>query len=168
MVDRSRCIGGETADAIYRDLSHGRAYSHGVGFTGNWSVFELSRRYGVCRDTFYEWRRRRGSGEENWFLDRSHAPLSCPHRTDAAVAEAIAVLRGSGGSFAGHAIQQDDSRTRREAATGLLNRHRQSRGRKSGHEKSSAVGVSWRLFVFIPPVGRSTFCGLACPKGHRV
>ena len=52
----------------------------------------------------------------------------------------FAVLRGSGGSFAGHAIQQGDSRTRREAATGLLNRHRQSRGRKSAHEKSSAGG----------------------------
>src|ERR1700736_5566140 len=35
---------------------------------------------------------------------------------------------------------QGDSRTRREAATGLLNRHRQSRGRKSAHEKSSAGG----------------------------
>jgi hypothetical protein len=34
----------------------------------------------------------------------------------------FAVLRGSGGSFAGHAIQQGDSRTRREAATGLLRR----------------------------------------------
>jgi hypothetical protein len=48
-----------------------------------------------------------------------------------------------------------------EAATGLLNRHRQSRGRKSAHEKALRVGVSRRLFVFIPPVGRSTFCGLA-------
>jgi hypothetical protein len=27
--------------------------------TGNWSVSELCRRYGVCRDTFYEWRRGR-------------------------------------------------------------------------------------------------------------
>ena len=36
--------------------------------------------------------------------------------------------------------RQGDSRTRREAATGLLNRHRQSRGRKSAHEKSSAGG----------------------------
>ena len=32
--------------------------------TGNWSVSELCGRYGVCRDTFYEWRRRRASGEE--------------------------------------------------------------------------------------------------------
>jgi hypothetical protein len=36
--------------------------------------------------------------------------------------------------------RQGDSRTRREAATSLLNRHRQSRGRKSAHEKSSAGG----------------------------
>ena len=27
--------------------------------TGNWIVSELCRRYGVCRDTFYEWRKRR-------------------------------------------------------------------------------------------------------------
>ena len=26
--------------------------------SGNWSVSELCRRYGVCRDTFYAWRRR--------------------------------------------------------------------------------------------------------------
>ncbi|WP_164119557.1 helix-turn-helix domain-containing protein, partial [Stenotrophomonas maltophilia] len=26
--------------------------------SGNWNVSELCQRYGVCRDTFYEWRRR--------------------------------------------------------------------------------------------------------------
>ena len=61
--------------------------------TGNWSVTELCRRYGVCRDTFYEWRKRRDSGEQDWFLDRSHAPQHCPHRTDAAVVDTIASLR---------------------------------------------------------------------------
>jgi len=34
--------------------------------TGNWSVSELCRRYGVCRDTFYEWRRRREGGAADW------------------------------------------------------------------------------------------------------
>src|SRR6266852_3519026 len=61
--------------------------------TGNWSVTELCRRYGVCRDTFYEWRKRRDSGEQDWFLDRSHAPQHCPHRTDAAVVDTITLLR---------------------------------------------------------------------------
>jgi transposase-like protein len=77
--------------------------------TGNWSVSELCRRYGVCGDTFYEWRRRRGSGEENWFLDRSHAPLSCPHRTDVAVAEAITSLRRRF-PYLGPHLQFDDTR----------------------------------------------------------
>ena len=31
--------------------------------SGNWSVSELCRRYGVCRDTFYEWRKRKESGD---------------------------------------------------------------------------------------------------------
>jgi transposase InsO family protein len=61
--------------------------------TGNWSVSDLCRRYGVCRDTFYEWRRRRESGGPNWFVDRSHAPLHCPHQTEGALADAIVSLR---------------------------------------------------------------------------
>jgi transposase InsO family protein len=61
--------------------------------TGNWSVSELCRRYGVCRDTFYEWRKRRAVGEEDWFVERSHIALSCPHRTPSAVVEAVVSLR---------------------------------------------------------------------------
>ena len=61
--------------------------------TGHWSVSELCLRYGVSRDTFYSWRARRASGAEDWFHDRSHAPLSCPHRTDAAIAAAAIDLR---------------------------------------------------------------------------
>ena len=61
--------------------------------TGHWSVSELCLRYGVSRDTFYSWRARRASGAEDWFHDRSHAPLSCPHRTDAAIAAAAIDMR---------------------------------------------------------------------------
>lgn len=61
--------------------------------TGNWSVSELCQRYGVCRDTFYEWRGRRESGAADWFTDRSHAPLHCPHQTDAALKDAIIAMR---------------------------------------------------------------------------
>jgi transposase InsO family protein len=61
--------------------------------TGNWSVSELCRRYGVCRDTFYAWHRRRASGEERWFLERSHAPLHCHWRVDEEQARAIVALR---------------------------------------------------------------------------
>jgi len=52
--------------------------------TGNWSVSDLCRRYDVCRDTFYAWRERREREAAEWFMDRSHAPLHCPHRTRAA------------------------------------------------------------------------------------
>src|SRR5882757_9120614 len=61
--------------------------------SGNWSVSELCRRYGVCRDTFYEWRRRKESGEPAWFLDRSHAPLQCSQTTDGAIAEQVIAAR---------------------------------------------------------------------------
>jgi len=61
--------------------------------SGNWSISELCRRYGVCRDTFYEWRKRREGKAAEWFKDGSHAPSRCPHRTPAAVSEAIIALR---------------------------------------------------------------------------
>lgn len=61
--------------------------------TGNWSVSELCRRYGICRDTFYEWRERKVSGDQEWFRDRSHAPLHCPQTTDEAIAEKVIAAR---------------------------------------------------------------------------
>jgi transposase InsO family protein len=61
--------------------------------SGHWSVTELCSRYGVCRDTFYAWRRRRSSGSADWFVDLSHAPSHCPHRTEDAVAAEIVRLR---------------------------------------------------------------------------
>jgi transposase InsO family protein len=61
--------------------------------TGQFSVSELCRRYGVSRDTFYEWRARRAHGDDDWFYDRSHAPLACPHRTGEAATEEIIALR---------------------------------------------------------------------------
>src|SRR5437763_4802187 len=61
--------------------------------TGNWSVLDLCRRYGICRDTFYEWRERRASGAQDWFIERSHAPLHCPHATGAELRDKIISLR---------------------------------------------------------------------------
>ena len=58
-----------------------------------WSVADLCRRYGVSRDTFYAWRARRGSGDADWFFDRSHATRSCPHRTAGVVEEEVIALR---------------------------------------------------------------------------
>jgi transposase InsO family protein len=61
--------------------------------SGNWSVSELCRRHGICRDTFYEWRKRKQSGDPDWFKDRSHAPLQCWQTTDEAIAEKVIAAR---------------------------------------------------------------------------
>jgi transposase InsO family protein len=61
--------------------------------SGNWSVSEICRRYGVCRDTFYEWRKRKQAGDPAWFEDRSHAPLQCWQTTDGAIAEKVIAAR---------------------------------------------------------------------------
>lgn len=61
--------------------------------SGNWSVSELCRRHEVCRDTFYEWRKRKGRGDPDWFMDRSHAPLQCWQTTDEAIAAKIIAAR---------------------------------------------------------------------------
>jgi transposase InsO family protein len=61
--------------------------------SGNWSVSELCRRHGVCRDTFYEWRKRRESGDPGWFQDRSHTPQRCWQTTDGAIAEQVIAAR---------------------------------------------------------------------------
>lgn len=61
--------------------------------SGNWGVSELCRRYGICRDTFYEWRRRKAGGDERWFMERSHAPLHCPQSTDDAIAAQVIAAR---------------------------------------------------------------------------
>jgi putative transposase len=61
--------------------------------SGNWSVSALCRRYRVCRDTFYEWRKRKESGDPDWFRDRSHAPLQCWQTTPGAIAEKVITAR---------------------------------------------------------------------------
>jgi len=61
--------------------------------SGNWSVSELCGRHGVCRDTFYEWRKRKQSGDPEWFRERSHAPHRCRQTTDAAIAQKVIAAR---------------------------------------------------------------------------
>ena len=46
--------------------------------TGAFTIAELSRRYGVSRDTVYAWKLRRDSGAADWFQERSHAPKHSP------------------------------------------------------------------------------------------
>ena len=61
--------------------------------SGVFTVTELCARYGISRETFYEWQRRRESGDERWFEDRSHATNSCPHRTPAEIVDAVIAMR---------------------------------------------------------------------------
>lgn len=61
--------------------------------TGAYSVSELCRRYGVSRQTFYEWKARRNGGYERWFEDRSHAVTHCPHATEASICDGVIALR---------------------------------------------------------------------------
>ncbi len=61
--------------------------------TGACSVAELTRRFGVSRETFYVWKRRRASGDERWFEDRSRAPGTCPQATGQSEIAAIIAMR---------------------------------------------------------------------------
>jgi transposase-like protein len=61
--------------------------------TGVFSVSALCERYGISRETFYVWKRRRESGAEDWFEAKSHAVESCPHATDERLARRIVAAR---------------------------------------------------------------------------
>ena len=61
--------------------------------TGAFTVGELCRRYGISRQTFYVWKRRRESGQPRWFEDLSHAVERCPHATPARFAQRIIATR---------------------------------------------------------------------------
>jgi transposase InsO family protein len=61
--------------------------------TGVFSVSELAARYEVSRETFHVWKRRRDSGDPEWFSDRASVALHSPHRTDAGIAERVIAMR---------------------------------------------------------------------------
>ena len=61
--------------------------------SGAFSVAELCRRYGISRDTFYVWKRRRDSGGERWFEELSRAPGSCPHALPPETIAAVLAMR---------------------------------------------------------------------------
>lgn len=61
--------------------------------SGAFSVTEVAQRYGVSRETVYVYKRRRESGEERWFEERSRAPKHCPHTTPDALIEEIVAMR---------------------------------------------------------------------------
>lgn len=84
--------------------------------SGVYSVGELCSRYGISRETFYVWKRRRDLGQPDWFLDRSHAPLRCPHAMSAEVTEAILDLRGRFVHFGPKKLRARMQRTEPERA----------------------------------------------------
>ena len=61
--------------------------------TGAFTACELADRYGVSRETFYVWKRRRESGDERWFEALSRAPEHCPHATGDKQIAAIIAMR---------------------------------------------------------------------------
>jgi putative transposase len=61
--------------------------------TGVFTVTDLCAGYGISRQTFYDWKRRRESGDEHWFVEKSRAALSCPHRTSAEIADEVIKMR---------------------------------------------------------------------------
>jgi transposase-like protein len=61
--------------------------------TGALTVAELCRGYGVSRETFYVWKRRRAGGDPRWFEERSRAPERCPHATPAEAIAAVLAMR---------------------------------------------------------------------------
>jgi transposase InsO family protein len=65
-----------------------RAYDSGA-----FSVSELCASYGISRETFYVWKRRRDSGGGRWFDELSRAPGHCPHAVPAETLAAITAMR---------------------------------------------------------------------------
>ena len=96
MVDRSKGIGGRPNRCrFWRPVRMGNA-------SGCFRTTRLAT--GTCRSCAAATacvatrsatiRRKRGdSGDPHWFIDRSHAPHHCPHRTDPGLVETIVSLR---------------------------------------------------------------------------
>jgi transposase-like protein len=57
------------------------------------SVAEVCRRYGISRDTFYEWRRRYRDGGVDGLEELSRRPRTSPSQTAVAVEELVVELR---------------------------------------------------------------------------
>jgi transposase InsO family protein len=61
--------------------------------SGAFTVAELTRLFGVSRETFYVWNRRRESGCERWFEELPRAPENRPHTTPKDRIAAIVSMR---------------------------------------------------------------------------
>ena len=61
--------------------------------TGAFTAAALAERYGISRETFYVWKRRRESGDERWFEEVSRAPGRCPQATCQSDIAAVVAMR---------------------------------------------------------------------------
>ena len=61
--------------------------------TGAFTASELAVRYGISRETFYVWKRRRESGNTGWHDDHSRAPIVCPHATGTKARAGVVAMR---------------------------------------------------------------------------
>jgi transposase InsO family protein len=61
--------------------------------SGAFTVAELCHRFGISRETFYVWKRRRDAGGDRWFEELSRAPRSSAHATPTETIAAISAIR---------------------------------------------------------------------------
>lgn len=64
-----------------------------LALTSAYTVTELAEMFGVSRPTVRLWRERYAAGGRGAMSDHSHAPQTCPHRTEAAIEELIVAER---------------------------------------------------------------------------
>jgi putative transposase len=57
--------------------------------SGHWTITELCLRYGISRNTDYQWLHRSRQSGASGRHDHSRAPRSCPHQTPAAIVQLI-------------------------------------------------------------------------------
>ena len=69
------------------------------------NIADLCRRYEISRKTGYKWLARAAAGETD-FRDRSHRPHRCPHRTPAAIEDAVLALRAAHPAWGGRKLHQ--------------------------------------------------------------
>jgi len=63
--------------------------------SGNWSMAELCRRYGISRKTGYKWVERYGREGIDGLKERSRAPLSHPNAVGAQAEEMVVVCKSA-------------------------------------------------------------------------
>ena len=92
------------------------------------NVAELCRRFGISRQTGYEWLRRAAAGAAGDFADRSRRLRRSPGRSSAAVEAAVLAIRAEHGAWGGRKIARRPTDLGQPApgastVTAILRRH---------------------------------------------